>query len=114
MSQVSQPSAVISARLIGRKGAALDGVRRREPELRGFSAYAWVSMAPTHKAPAPRIQSVGRLTRACLAVGDGRAGGGQAPDRVPGQDDWAFKVRSTQAVSAVQQGVEIAVVIYSG
>src|ERR1700742_2192971 len=46
MSQSSQPSAVISARLIGRNGAALPGCTRwRGQDIRGLSATARVFMA---------------------------------------------------------------------
>src|SRR5262245_15139217 len=73
MSQASQPSAVISARLIGRNGAALpEGARWPGREIRGFSASAGVFMALTHKPSAPRIQSAAIRARAGMEAADAR------------------------------------------
>src|SRR5579872_1009093 len=61
MSQASQPSAVISARLMGRNGAALVELATlcepwRDQDIRGFSAVARAVMRLTDKTAAPQIQ----------------------------------------------------------
>src|SRR5215475_12110712 len=61
MSQASQPSAVISAQLIGRNGAGLSACARFwGQELSGFAARAVVFMVLTNKTPGPQIQPIGR------------------------------------------------------
>jgi hypothetical protein len=108
MSQASQPSAVISARLIGRNGAALpECARWRGQEIKGFSAQALVSMAPTHTAPAPRIQAAGiaRWLRWKLMTGN-LAAADEHQDRVPSLDACMLPDVVNAAVAVMRKEVE--------